>query len=408
MLQSLIIVICLFTSALAQAQSVARYRAQELFAAITGVKLPIDDAILIKMESAIASGGDRAAAAIATADRRFYDVRLRDIAKKMSNRDETINVDLNDFVATFVGAARDGRDARELLTGNYYYKGDPTKATGTVNQTEYQITRSNDHYRNLESGNNSLFETLIRVDGQKIGVNRSYSMPDPADPTKTVTVNEELAEPMPDAAGLLTSRAFVEAHAIAGTNRRLVEYAFREFMCVSMQDWMDASRPDNFVGRDVDRFPGGDGDKYQGTCKACHSQMDAFRPAFALINWDGTQVRTSTTVVGKINQRVVFNSGYQVNNNLWNNYATGAKNMDQFVWRSPASGAGIRQFGNLLANSKGFGRCMAKRLFSAICKRDPGFVEETSIRRMADEFEGDYKIKTLAQIVAAHPLCLPR
>ena len=48
---------------------------------------------------------------------------VKDFAMRMSNRDETVDADLNDFVATIIGATRDEIDSRTLLYGNFYYRG---------------------------------------------------------------------------------------------------------------------------------------------------------------------------------------------------------------------------------------------------------------------------------------------
>ncbi|MCM2281400.1 MAG: hypothetical protein NDI61_06080 [Bdellovibrionaceae bacterium] len=377
--------------------SSARDRAYRLFRAITGVNVAIDDARLVKMEALISAGDDRGAAAVATNDPAFYDIRLRDIARKMSVREESITAPLSDFVATFVGVARDGLDARELLTGNFFYRADPAKVTLPDGSLDVRsdaladIVQSNRHYQDLQSKTYSLHSVLVREDGQKI-----------ANATNDGVIV------MPDAAGLLTTRAWIAAHADAGTNRRLVEFSFRQFMCVPMEAWMDASRPDDFVARDVDRFPGGSNQTYQVTCKACHTQMDAFRPAFAFVDFNGDRIRyTPGQVAGKLNRNsAVFPAGYVTRDSNWINYATAMKNSDQFGWRSALTGTGLGEFGRLLANSRGFSRCMTKRVFTAICKREPSAEETTLIRTIADRFESDYQLKHLAEIVAISPACL--
>jgi hypothetical protein len=378
------------------ADTIERQRALQLFRAITGVSISIDDARIIKMENEIASGNERAAAAIATGDPLFYDVRLRDMAKVMSNREETVNVPVNDFVATFVGAVRDDVDARQLLTGDFFYRANTALATIADASRQVRsnlipdLLSSNNHYADIENKNHSLFASLVRVDGQ-------------------LKTDGTVTQPMPDPAGLITTRSFIEAHAEAGTNRRLVEYSFREFMCAPITTWMDASRPDTFVGRDVDRFPGGSNERFQMTCKACHSQMDAFRPAFALIDFGNNRIQTSTTPVGKFARNSnVFPAGYAVNDNNWTNLATAPKNEAKFGWRDEGTGSGINSFGKLLANSKGYSRCMVKRIFSTLCNRDPLAAELSVLDNVAKDFESDYKIKRLAETVAVHPLCLPK
>jgi len=386
-------VLCISVSASAQTDTPARQRAYTLFRAITGVGISIDDARIIQMENLIAAGDEKGAAAVATSDPLFYDVRLRDMAKIMSNRAESVNVPLNDFVATWVGAIRDNVDARQLLTGNFYYTGNPALATAANpvrSDVNNDILTSDNHYTDLEEKNYSLFANLVRVDGQQISVN---SVP----------------APLVDAAGLITTRAFMAAHALDGTNRRLVEYTFREFECTPILNWMDATRPDTFIGRDVDRFPGGDDQRFQTTCKACHSQMDAIRPAFAFFDWDDNngKILQQTSPFGKLNKNnTVFPQGFAVNNNNWVNLATAPKNEDQFGWRGTLMGTGLNTFAGMIANSKGFSRCMVKRFFQSICKRDPNASEKSALESVAVDFETDYQLKRLAGSIATNPLCL--
>ena len=44
----------------------------------------------------------RGAANLATAENGFYNITVRDMAARMSTRDETVNAGLNDFVAAWV------------------------------------------------------------------------------------------------------------------------------------------------------------------------------------------------------------------------------------------------------------------------------------------------------------------
>lgn len=369
-----------------------RQQALRLFRAITGITVGIDDARLKQMEPLIATGKAREAAKIATADPAFYDVRLQQMAAKMSGREETIQEDLNDFTATFVGAVRDGLDARQLLTGNFIYRADVTKVSSLGYLAPADDTKSlvysNDHYGDFQSQNLSLYTFLTRQNAQYV------------ESSAVVVV-------LPDPAGLITTRAFLSSHAEGGTNRRLVNYAFREFMCVEMSEWRDATRPDDFVGRDVDRFPGGSNPLYQTSCRGCHAQLDAFRGAFAQVNFYSNSAGYGANVSRKFASNAdIYPEGYVTTNDTFANYATGAVNMDRFGWRSATTGKGMNAFGTMLANSKGFSRCMTKRFYSAICRRAPTTQEEASIRLMADQFETTYRLKDLAEIVAIHPSCL--
>jgi hypothetical protein len=378
--------------------SAERQRAQRLFQAITGVKVAIDDARLGQMETQFRAGNPRAAAAIATADPLFLDIQIRDVAKIMSTREQTIRAPMSDFVATFIGVVRDSdtRSAKELLTGNFFYRVDPAviarlPARATIRQAEQaDFIQSNNHYSDLEARRLSPAAVLI-----------------PSSPQRALQNNVVINHP--DPAGLLTSRAFVAAHAVAGTNRRPVEEMMQEFMCVKMDEWSDSNGSDERVGQDVTRLPSGSVNLYQTTCKACHSGMDGFRGAWAFIDFNNNAQTISTTVLGKMTRNASETTGlavYQVNNNSWVNYATQGKNADKFGWRSSFSGSGVGTLAKMVADSRGFSRCMVRKAFKAVCRRSPLATEENLIRSLADQFEADgYHMRRMFETVALNPNC---
>lgn len=378
----------------AGAISAERVRAQKLFQALTAVRVPIDDARVIQMETLIRAGNTRGAAAIATQDPLFLDVQIRDIARRMSTRDESVRAPMSDFVATFIGVVRDSdtTSAKALLTGNFYYKVDPAIATtANVRQDELaDIIQSNRHYDDITTRNLSPSAVLVRQSPQR-------------------AMRGGVAIDHPDAAGLITSRGFVEAHAVAGTNRRMVEYTFKQFMCSSMTDWADANGSDERVSQDVTRTPSGSVNLYLTTCKSCHSGMDGFRGAFAYLDFNNnSQTFTNNTVVGKMTRNAnEYQQGYRLTDNSIVNYAVGTKNADRFGWRSSTTGVGIADFGRMLADSRGFSRCMVKKAFTSVCRRPPLAAEETLVRSLADQFETDgYHMRRMFENVAVQQQCV--
>lgn len=420
------------------AVSAARTRASQLFRSMTGVQIPIDDPRLVKMETLIAAGDERSAIKIASMDALFYDVRIRDVARKMSSRAETITAPVSDFVATFVGVVRDSdtTPAKLLLTGNFTYQGDPatTLAVG-VPVDDNSLYDSNAHYDFIQAKGFSLMKVLKRVDGQKVytatnlGTNGKLDNND--DPNAVVTPGALMAHP--DPAGLLTTRAFHMAHAIAGTNRRMVEYTFREFMCQAIANFADTGAPDNFVGRDVDRAPSGDHTRFENTCRGCHAQMDAMRPAFSHADFvpDTTNPATAGKAVynASISPKFARNQttnnaynlaslpfatnpgvnapiGYRVMDSNWVNYMTEPLNMNLFGWRTSNSGTGMGQLGAMIANSEGFSRCLVSRAFSALCRRDPATGDQALLNALASDFEADnYNMRNMYEAVALRPEC---
>lgn len=411
-----------------------RQLSQLLYRRLGGVALPIDAQTLVDMETALKNNGGvsseaarMAAADIAAHKAGFYNRTVRDFAKPMSNRAEVVNVDLNDFVATIIGITRDDIDARQTLMGNFWYMADPTKAS--VSSDLVSILSSNTHYKALQDNNYDLSSVLMKVPTQY------YLSP--------VSTDSFIGAKVVDATnwdygGVLTSRAFLSEHAIAGTNRRLVEFTFREFMCRQMTQWADASAPDQYVGMDVDRFPTANHAQYQTVCRSCHGQMDGLRPAFSRITFEtgfakhygiisatpdmnpnnsnaNTAFNTmnlgypldlvnatktgfgNSTVAGKYSRNfTMFPTGYLVQDSSWKNFAVNGNNGQYFGWNAfpvsgtgstttasatnnpPIAGNGVAEFAAMIAQSRGFPYCMTQRAFSTICKRDPASTGPTA------------------------------
>ncbi|WP_413587246.1 hypothetical protein [Bdellovibrio sp. HCB274] len=383
-------------------------KARKMYERLTGTKLPADSPIVAQMTALLNRGDLAGAAQIATADNNFLNITVKLMALKLSTRDETIKTELNDMVATFIGVTRDQTDARELLTGNIYYMGSGANVRSDM---VADLLISNNHYLDLEQQRVNLATNLVRKTGQQIATSAT-----------TAVAN-------PDPAGVLTLRAFMGAHAAAGTNRRLVEYTFREFMCVPLNDWADTGASDLRIGRDIDRFPGGDHTKFATSCKGCHTVMDGFRGAFAKWDFDSLGIKhsdvntrggspadyriaadTNTGVIIKMNRNSsVFPSGYVTTNASFVNNAIRPKNADFFEWRGDAlSGTGAAGFGRVVANSRRFSQCMAKTVFETVCRKtlDP-VADKAKLKQWGDEFEQNgYKLKSLFENMATKTECL--
>lgn len=387
-----------------------KLRAQEIFNRLTGAKIPVTDTRIIAMEREILNGSPTNAAAIATDDARFLNVTVRDFAAKMSNRDQTVNTPLNDFIATVIGVVRDNVNAKDLLTKNITYVGDPAQAP-IPTSVEDDILRSNNHYLSLESGRFDLGKVL-KQDTQKV-------------------FDGKKAVPNPSPAGLLTSRQWMAEHAIAGTNRRLIEYTFKEFLCTPLENVADSSGPDNVVGPDIDRFPGGSHTKFTTTCRACHTILDGFRPAYArwtfgngfakhafVVQGIGPMADENTGfgmqvnplyagVTAKINRNSdVFPDGRRTVDENWVNNAVFNANISQFKF-STMSGKGVAEFGQTIANSPKFPRCMAERVFRQVCKRDFNTADTPFLDQVAADFtKQSFSLKYLFQKIVTSDNCL--
>jgi hypothetical protein len=387
-------------------------KAQDIFQRLTGVKTPLYDPVLAQMETQLNQNNVIAAADIAASDSRFLNITVRDFASKMSNRSETIDTPLNDFTATVIGAVRDGISAQRLLWDNITYIGDTSKVAVPSTMAS-DILKSNNHYDALDLQHADLAKVL-KMSDQKI-----------YDGTKAVD--------MPTPAGLLTSRAWLSAHAVAGTNRRLVEYSFREFLCTPLEKVADSTGPDNVVARDIDRFPGGSHTKFTTTCRACHTIMDGFRPAFGYFTFNGGYAMHSFTsatvgtqqeeddgkgmfkskepgalyVHDKLNKNAtVFPGGRVTTDDNWINDAANGANLPYFNW-TRMSGKGIQEFGKMLAESKQFPICMATRVYTQVCKRAPSSSETTMLNAAATDFASkNYNLKYLFEKIVTTKECL--
>lgn len=399
--------------------------AAQIYNRLVGVKIPVTAPIISGvndpnvpdedyqgrgMVQLIQQGNVLGAAQLAAEQDGFYNITVRDFAKRMSTRDESVNTPLNDMVASIIGVTRDNTPATQLLTGNFFYMGSPT-LTAAPASIQNDLLLSNNHYERLEALDYNLRRVLVRVNGQKIS-------------------NGTSAIDHPDPAGVLTSRAFLAAHAVAGTNRRIIEFAFREFTCLPITGWADSTGPDNRIARDVDRYPGGDHTKFLTTCRSCHSNMDGLRGAFAKIHFNNNFVKhadvvtansatedgeTATTmcqrpagIACKMNRNDdVFSGGYVTTDTSWINNANRNSNSIYFGWTQDIQGRGIRSFGTMLAGTKAFQGCMAKRVFRAVCKREPAASDQVMLDQAAQSFVTDnYNLKNLFSRIVISKECL--
>jgi hypothetical protein len=416
--------------------------ARRLMERLTGTLIPIDSPMLSRVEAKLAAGDRMGAVKIITGDPAtgevghpdFLNTLVKQFALKMSTREETIRLPLNDFAASFIGITRDDRSAKELLTGDFYYMADPTKVR--VRSDFFRdILMSNNHYEDLEAGQWNIGKVLMRVD-------QAASVPANIPRGQQIALSAAGAyTPNPDPAGVITSRAFMQAHAVAGTSRRLVEYAFREFMCVPMSQMADTAASPARIGRDVDRMPGGDSVKFETSCKGCHTVMDGFRGAFAHVDYANIKIGNQTygvvrnTQINKTgdfafsmsaNEKVrevdnditwkmnhnytVFPAGYEITDDSFVNNAVGANNRNLFGWTGARArgGVGVNQFGQMIADSNRFSLCMAKRAIATVCgaRLAPDDQVTPFMQSAAQKFkDGGYKLRALFQDVAATPAC---
>jgi hypothetical protein len=352
------------------------------------------------MEALVDQGRLAEAAQIATSDDNFLNVTVKHLFTPLSNRNESALFELNDLVATAIGLVRDDRSAKELLTSNYFYRGDPALPGipnvfffDPITQTQTNYQGNNDHYRALESANVNLARSLVRV---------------------------PISSYLTDYAGVLTSRAWFEAHMTSGTYRRPIEFAFREFMCTPISVWRDQANPHDRIRQDVSRAPGGSATLFQTQCATCHSGMDAMSSAYRRFNYFEEAGNGAIRIgypddSGAYSRNTqIYPDGYRSPDDSWINYAVRNRNV-AFGWNTgtsgqPISGYGIHQFGQMLADSHGFSTCMTQRVFKEVCRRDPVEAELAqggTVDRLSQDFESNgYKLRRLFEKAAIEPACL--
>ncbi len=388
-----------FAVGTSEAHADARSKAQRLFDRLAGVPIPMSDPRFAQMQALIAAGNLDGAAKIATADDNFYNITLKHFALPMSSPTEDPVQPLNDFAATLIGVVRDDLDGRELLTGNYIYKADnsvnfSTAANPIDIQTDAAIYRSNNHYEQLERRDVNLRQVLVKA------------------PQKAATSNAgtTLIE-ITDNGGLMTTRAWAQSMYSGGTNRRGVQYAYQEFLCTPLSAVADASLPDDRIRRDLPRNPAGDVRLFMSNCRSCHTIMDSIGGALAHFDWNdgngGFMIFTPGAVVGKMNRAGnTYPAGFVTTDNSWVNYGTVGHNAS-LGWGGTNSGRGINAMGAMFAATEQFPMCMAKRVFTEVCRRPPSTKEASQISSLASEFKSSgYKLKRVFEKAAVIPACL--
>lgn len=323
-----------------------REQAKRIHDRLAGV--PPSEAVLQLMESEVDPGqpGSAIDAAYRAMDNpNFYNVTLKNFAAPWTNRDQSVFVPLNDYVATVVGMIRDDVPFNTLFSADILYVG-----PGTL--PPYS-NFNNDHYAQLEAQSVDMMSGL-----QQTSQSAVTGLPPQA------------------VAGVWTTRAAAEAFFVAGTNRAQFRFAMLNHLCNDMEQVHDVKRAPDRIRQDVSRSPGGDSRLFLNNCIGCHSGMDPLAGAFAYYNFNemtGSIEYTPGVVQPKyFNNDTNFEPGYRTTDDSWMNYWRGGQN--QFLgWDSglPGAGTGAASMGQELANSDAFASCQVKKVFRNVCLREP-------------------------------------
>ena len=292
-----------------------------------------------------------------------------------TNEAESEKVEFNDYCATIIGAARDEIPFTELLYGDILYISEAPRVPA------YR-KNGNDHYKDLIKNGVSLVKTLKRVK------QTDYSG-------------------LEEASGLLTTRAFGQAFLSDGTNRRAVSYSIKNFNCTDIEEMMDTSLSDRYVGQDVDRSPGGNPEDYQSQCKGCHTGMDSLRGAFAYYDYDVDRAEIVFNK-SKVHKKYAHGSdayeqGYKTADDSWENLWIKGVNKKYGWSKVSTKGKGVRSYGKMLSKTKNLSKCLAKRSYKELCilVEDDEKAKE-DISNIAKKFEeSNYNLKTLFSVTAS-------
>jgi hypothetical protein len=308
--------------------------------------------------------GARCAAYIAMENPSFYNVTLKNFAAPWTNREFSVFVPLNDYIATVIGLIRDHADFRTVLYEDVQYVGGPNTVPSMP------AANNNNHYAELEAGNHDLKNVLTRTTQSSInGIDSNAT------------------------AGVMTSRAAAEAFFIAGTNRAMFRFTMVNHFCRDMEELRDERLSPDRIRQDVSRSPGGDSRLFLNNCVGCHTGMDPMAQAFAYYNYDEASgaIEYSNGVVQPkyFNNDLNFPPGFRTPDDHWTNYwRTGQNRYLGFYGPDNGDGFGAKTLGRELSHSDAFSACQVKKVFKAVCLREP----ETGADHLAfDEFVTNFE-----------------
>ncbi len=326
--------------------------------------------------------GDECAGYIAMENVNFYNVTLKNFAAPWTNRDQSVFVPLNDYIATVIGLIRDSElyPFTDVLTEDVTYIGSPGVVSAAPSPT------NNQHYFELERDNINLRDELVRT-----------------------TQSSVLQIPPAATAGVMTSRAASEAFFVAGTNRAMFRFTLMNHMCNDLEQVHDTKLPPDWIRQDVARSPGGDSRLFINNCIGCHNGMDPLAGAFAYYNYDEDQQRLvyddSAPHSKYFNNDLNFPQGFRTVDDSWENrWREGQNAFLDFSDQTDGFGNGAKSLGRELALSGAFASCQVKKVFKTVCMREPESPEDNgAVTSIAQNFRTNgYSMKQVFADTAAH------
>jgi hypothetical protein len=179
----------------------------------------------------------------------------------------------------------------------------------------------------------------------------------------------------------------------------MFRFTLLNHMCRDLEEVQDTSRPPDRIRQDVSRSPGGDARLFLNNCVGCHSGMDPMAQAFAYYTFDDAQGRlvyTGGTVQAKYyNNDTTFAFGFRTPDDAWENrWRVGQNEFLGWDQTLTGSGNGAKTMGEELANSNAFASCQVKKVFRAVCLRDPeDAADRSQVSQMVTSFKSGYRMK---------------
>ena len=359
----------------ASAQAGSLEQAKRLHERIAGV--PADAVTLSQMQALIDAGNASAAAELAMQHPDFYRTTLKLFASVATNREQDVFEPLNDYSATVIGLVRDEVDFRQILQTDVLYVG-----ADSLGLPAYQ-SNNNEHYLALERQAVDLAQYL--------------------EPRSQSSLNNI---PSDAAAGVMTSRAAAKAFFYLGTNRAMFRFTLMNQLCTDLEPLQDITMPTGRIRQDVSRSPGGDSRIFNNRCVGCHAGMDPMAQAFAYYDYqfsdeDGSNGRIfyqqsgtqNSTTQSRVQPKYHINAGsfpygYRTSDDSWVNYWREGQNQ-ALGWDNslPGSGSGAKSLGEELANTTAFAQCQVKKVFRAVCLREPQSLSDVNaLHTITDSF----------------------
>jgi hypothetical protein len=361
------------------AEAGPREQAKRLHDRIAGV--PPDSATLDSMAASITSNNANAAAQLALDNPAFYNVTLKNFVTPWTNEEQTLFEPLNDYTATVIGVVRDNLDFRRIMYDDILYVGKSSLGLPSYSNS------NNNHYEAMESQGVDLKSGLVKT-----------------------TQSSVTGLPAAATSGVITSRAAAKAFFIDGTNRAMFRFTLLNHLCNDLEQIKDVTRAPDRVRQDVSRSPGGDSRIFLNSCVGCHAGMDPMVQAYAYYDYEYNE----TTDPDAINGQLVYNSvgavdaetgsrvqgkylinagnfkyGYVTTEDRWDNYWRHGPNA-LLGWDTSlsSSGSGAKSLGMELASSDAFASCQVKKVFKAVCFREPG---NSADRNKVDAITASFK-----------------